>query len=1098
MKSFNLAFIRNLTRLGTFNAAEQLYQTKKVKLVTIDEQQTSNNEKELIINCQVMAKNDSDYYEVNVVFAIVNEMTFLTRQSCNCIEYNFQHQICQHIIATLLFAFYESKENIQQWRSLFTATDHLLTIFINKNKQNYQIKENIVDCQCSLIIDSTFQKPAVVQLKLGYEHEQFFEIKNIYHFLGFLAKNPLDPDYLKGYEISQKFTLYPTKIVFSPFAEKVIRFLQREFINVSSFLQTQKMDFFWVSITKSFGFSAYQTEQFLKTLQDEIIKLIIDNKEYPNVRISVNQYQPSLKIEQNNNIIQIINNKLTPVVLTTKQGSIFDYEAIFLLKQKDIFLLGQIYQTMAMTNQNQIAFTAQQTNNVIKEIVALLDYPSDVVQIDDTILNTLEKTPLIIESYFDFKGNEIILQPFFRYGEITIDLLNKDNNNSKIVLRHLYQEQKYLDFLKQIGFVKKYNYLILNDLNYVIKLLSEHMVVLETLSQIFYTDNFKNVRLVDFNVISSTINVNQKKDWLEFDFKIENIDYYNLSEILTAINKGNKYHQLTNGGIINLQEATLQKFATLINQFDFQQEQLATGKLQLPKYHALTVYNNLDLWKEFNSTFNFDFDNLIAKIKHLEKNNFSVPTSLKAVMRDFQKKGYLWLKTLASLGFGGILADEMGLGKTLQTISFILKEYELNPNMAPVLIVVPAALIYNWKNEINKFATTLKTLVIAGERKTRELLFSEINKFQVIITSYPLLRRDISYYQELKFQYCFLDEAQYIKNPQSINAKIVGTLNATPRFALTGTPIENNLSELWSIFNFILPGFLFHHHYFQKQYEIPIIREQNETVKKELLQKIAPFILRRLKKDVMTELPPKIEHKILVEMTDRQKKIYVAFANAAREEISKILTAGQYQQHRLKIFATLTKLRQICCDPSILDMKYHNESAKLDALRDIFGDLRGSGHKILIFSQFTTVLKRIEVIVQDLQLEYLYLDGKTRSESRVLMTQKFNEDETISVFLISLKAGGVGLNLTSADVVIHFDPWWNPSIENQATDRAHRIGQKNAVQLIKLIAKGTIEEKILDIQNNKQEVIEAVLNNNSENANFTKFSEAELRDILEL
>lgn len=350
----------------------------------------------------------------------------------------------------------------------------------------------------------------------------------------------------------------------------------------------------------------------------------------------------------------------------------------------------------------------------------------------------------------------------------------------------------------------------------------------------------------------------------------------------------------------------------------------------------------------------------------------------------------------------------------------------------------------------------------------------------------------------MKFQYCFLDEAQYIKNPQSINAKIVGTLNATPRFALTGTPIENNLSELWSIFNFILPGFLFHHHYFQKQYEIPIIREQNETVKKELLQKIAPFILRRLKKDVMTELPPKIEHKILVEMTDRQKKIYVAFANAAREEISKILTAGQYQQHRLKIFATLTKLRQICCDPSILDMKYHNESAKLDALRDIFGDLRGSGHKILIFSQFTTVLKRIEVIVQELQLEYLYLDGKTRSESRVLMTQKFNEDETISVFLISLKAGAVGLNLTSADVVIHFDPWWNPSIENQATDRAHRISQQNAVQVIKLIVKGTIEEKILDIQNNKQEVIEAVLNNNSENANFTKFSEAELRDILEL
>ncbi|WHQ36476.1 SNF2 helicase associated domain-containing protein [Spiroplasma sp. SV19] len=454
MESFNLDFIRNLTRLVTFNNAEQLYQTKKITLLKIDEQQTSNNEKELIINCQVIAKNNSDYYEVNVVFAIVAEMTFLTRQSCNCIDYNFQHQICQHIVATLLFAFYESKENIQQWRALFTATDHLLTTFVNKNKQNYETKENVVDCQCSLIIDSTFQKPAVVQIKLGYEHDQFFEIKNIYHFLRFLAKNPLDPDYLKGYEISQKFVLYPAKVVFSLFAEKVIRFLQREFINVSSFLQTQKMDFYGVSITKSFGFSAYQTEQFLIALQDETIKLIVNDQEYPNIKISSDQYQPSLKVQQNDNLIQIVNNKITPVVLTPNQGSLFDHEQIFLLGQKDTFLLGPIYQTMAMTSQNQITFTAHQTNDVIKAIVALLDYPSNIVNVDKVILKALEKTPLIIESYFDFKGKEIILRPIFRYGTITIDLLNKVNDDSKIVLRNIYQEQQYLTFLKQIGFVK--------------------------------------------------------------------------------------------------------------------------------------------------------------------------------------------------------------------------------------------------------------------------------------------------------------------------------------------------------------------------------------------------------------------------------------------------------------------------------------------------------------------------------------------------------------------------------------------------------------------------------------------------------------------
>lgn len=292
----------------------------------------------------------------------------------------------------------------------------------------------------------------------------------------------------------------------------------------------------------------------------------------------------------------------------------------------------------------------------------------------------------------------------------------------------------------------------------------------------------------------------------------------------------------------------------------------------------------------------------------------------------------------------------------------------------------------------------LQTLVIAGERKTREMLFTKINQWQVVITSYPLLRRDIHYYQQIFFQCCFLDEAQHIKNPQSINAKVVNTLKTEIRFALTGTPIENNLTELWSIFNFILPGFLLQHQQFQKRYEIPIVLEQNEAIKKELLQKIAPFILRRLKQGVMSELPPKIENKILVEMTARQKKIYAAYANAAREEINKILTAGQYKQNRLKIFATLLSYGKFVVTQVFWI------SAKLDELRDIFGDLAGSGHKILIFSQFTTVLKRIKAIVEEIGLQYFYLDGKTRSESRVLMTQKFNEDTTVNVFFNFFKS----------------------------------------------------------------------------------------------
>ncbi len=302
------------------------------------------------------------------------------------------------------FVFYESNNNLVTWRLFFTATDQLLTTFINKNKQNYSLKERIITCQCNLIIDSTLQQPPAVQLKLGYEGEQLFDIKNIYHFLSFLTKPALDPDYLKGYEISQKFTFYPNKSTFAPFAEKVIMFLQQEFINVSSFLQTQKMDFYGVSITKSFRFSAFQTERFLKHIKGETIKLIIDGEEYSDVKISVDQYQPALSIQQEDNVIQIINKKENPIILTATQQSLFDTKQIFLLNDKDTFLLGPIYQTMALTKHNKIFFNPQQTNDVIKEIVSLLDYPDNAVQIDPIILNSLEKTPLVIESYFDFKN----------------------------------------------------------------------------------------------------------------------------------------------------------------------------------------------------------------------------------------------------------------------------------------------------------------------------------------------------------------------------------------------------------------------------------------------------------------------------------------------------------------------------------------------------------------------------------------------------------------------------------------------------------------------------------------------------------------------
>lgn len=490
------------------------------------------------------------------------------------------------------------------------------------------------------------------------------------------------------------------------------------------------------------------------------------------------------------------------------------------------------------------------------------------------------------------------------------------------------------------------------------------------------------------------------------------------------------------------------------------------------------------------------FTELITKITNFNDNNITVSSSLNTVLRDYQIKGHKWLKTLALFGFGGILADEMGLGKTLQTISYIVKEYELNSHMEPILIIAPASIIYNWKNEFKKFAPQLKKIIVDGTKQIRKEILKNYKNYQILITSYPLLRRDFIEYESLSFSHCFIDEAQHIKNPTSLNAKVTKGINSTIKFALTGTPIENNLTELWSIFDFVLPGLLLSHHKFQKQYEIPITRKQDKVLLTQLIKKTKPFILRRLKNEVITELPNKIENKVIVEMTSRQKKIYAAYAMAARKELEDSINNKNFNKNKIQFLTALMRLRQICCDPSIVDNNYEQESAKLNILHDILEELISFKHKILIFSQFTKILKQIIPILKKLKINYLYLDGKTDSKSRVLLVEEFNNNTNISVFLISLKAGGVGLNLTSADVVIHFDPWWNPSIENQATDRAHRIGQKKVVQVIKLITKGTIEEKIINIQNQKLDIINSVFDGNNDTQLITNLTETELMNLL--
>lgn len=390
------------------------------------------------------------------------------------------------------------------------------------------------------------------------------------------------------------------------------------------------------------------------------------------------------------------------------------------------------------------------------------------------------------------------------------------------------------------------------------------------------------------------------------------------------------------------------------------------------------------------------------------------------------------------------------------------------------LVVVPASLIYNWQAEIKRFAPALRAELVYGDKPHRRMLLGRLageGRPDLLLTTYGMLKRDIDEYAKIKFSYCFLDEAQHIKNMAAKVTRAAKKIQAGSCFALTGTPIENNLSELWSIFDFLLPGYLHDYPMFMGKYELPIIRENNTKASNKLLRRIAPFILRRMKKDVLAELPEKIEGRMVSEMTELQQKVYKSyFAHSQRYLRKQLMKHGLRQGEILKIIALLTRLRQIACDPGVFLQNYDGGSGKLNMLDEIVQDAVAAGHHLLIFSQFTGMLDRIGERLQGRNIAYYRLDGKTPVGKRMELVENFNQGQ-VPVFLISLKAGGTGLNLTGADMVIHFDPWWNPAVEDQATDRAYRIGQSKNVQVIKLIAQGTIEEKIYDLQERKKDII---------------------------
>lgn len=576
-----------------------------------------------------------------------------------------------------------------------------------------------------------------------------------------------------------------------------------------------------------------------------------------------------------------------------------------------------------------------------------------------------------------------------------------------------------------------------------------------------------NDEYIDQNITINpniTLDISQSRNgYMSMKLNIEGVDSNEYRELFSSYKNNNRLYRMKNGAYLDLKDNDLEQAFKLIDILNIYND---FDNMKIPNNKAIyleKLIEDEDLSFVNGSKY---VSNVVKKFDKVKSKNYEVPKDLNATLRDYQVSGFEFFKTLSDYQFGGILADEMGLGKTIQTIAFLLSNKDKKS-----IVITPTALIYNWKNELEKFAPTLKVGLLHAAKSEREKILDNIDNYDVILTTYTTYKNDIDKYKNINFDYCIIDEAQNIKNPDAIITKAIKNVNAKVKFALTGTPIENNLMELWSIFDFIMPGYLYN----KSKFKSIFVNNDKNII--ELKNLIKPFILRRTKKEVITELPDKIEQKIIIDLEKEHKRAYKGYVNLITRKIK------ENNQDNITVFSYLTKLRQLCLSPELMVKNYQCKNSKLDVLINIIND--SSDEKILVFSQFTKVLEVIGKRLNEENISYSYLDGKTSAKDRVKLVEEFNTNNN-KVFLISLKAGGTGLNLTSANIVVHFDPWWNPAVEDQASDRAHRIGQKNVVNVIKLIAKGTAEERVINLQETKKELIEDVINGNLDNSSTLK------------
>ena len=987
-------------------------------------------------------------YRVNVFFFEDDDL----EAKCDCAAYK-THYTCKHIAAVLLsISKHQDHQTTFPKKETAQRTDpfplRMIELFEAEKTQETSAKETKLNVHYQIEEQRLHYAKGTyfdVQLKVG--ESQLYIVKDLAKFLKAIDSN-------QTLRITATFSYRPAEHAFDPVDLELFDLIKQAIKHEEIYsTELPEME------QREISLPPFLFKQFLEKMASRSVQLIKENKTV-STKINLLEKLPKITfpIELNKDQSFTVNFKdFFAYQFSSYYQFIHSGDDFYFLSPDEKTTFEQMHTILPYRQKNIYHISKDKMTYFIGYVLPKLKSIGQV-EISEKAKQEIKKDPLEIKLYLETHKEALNLSVTFQYGKHQFNPNQSNQTTETVMVRDFQAEQDLLNLLKESGFrVLNQSHWLFNEekiYQFIYHILPELME--ET--QVFMSDQVKALRAEQNYQLETNIEVDGLTGMLDVSFNIEGISEKDISAVLQALVEKKTYHRLTNGPILELTDDTFHSFQSLADELNLKKRDLSEPHLELAPAKGIQVDHAL---QEKQSHYSETFKELLTALKEPQAVKDQVPDTLTAELRDYQVVGYRWFNSLARYQLGGILADEMGLGKTIQAISFILSQKE-KERAHPSIVIAPASLIFNWKKEFKMFAPSLNVDVIMGTKTERLEKIEANDKPDVWITSYPLIRQDIEDYQDIFFDVLILDEAQAIKNHLTQTAKATRKIQARQRFALSGTPIENRLEELWSIFQTISPGFLGSKQDFV-QYPTDYIRKITK-----------PFILRRLKEDVLPELPEKLEFEKYSELTKEQKEIYLAYVDRIQQKLDSVIESDQFGQEKIEILAGLTRLRQICCHPSLFLENYQGESGKLELLLTIVEQLRAENRRILIFSQFASMLHIIGEELAKYGYQTFHLDGQTPIKDRVNMTEAFNQGEK-EIFIVSLKAGGTGLNLTGADTVILFDLWWNPAVEEQAAGRAHRIGQTKKVEVIRLITEGTIEEKIFQLQEKKRKLVDEVI-----------------------